>query len=131
MSLTITHTHAAGTLIDGTGRADGSAEVLKTVANPYTGRASRGGGRATSAARMWRARDSRANTALVDATKAALEAAGSTVAVEIDDTYRSAERLRLTPLHDRRTGSPSWASKLSAPPPPPTLPSTGRASCPT
>ena len=39
MSLTITHTHAAGTLIDGTGRADGSAEVLKTVANPYTGRA--------------------------------------------------------------------------------------------
>ena len=91
MSLTITHTHAAGTLIDGTGRADGSAEVLKTVVNPYTGRA--GAWRWSRNLGSWyvaRSRDSRANTALVDATKAALEAAGFTVAVEIDDTYRSA-----------------------------------------
>jgi hypothetical protein len=27
--LTITHTHAEGTLIDGTSRGDGTAEVLK------------------------------------------------------------------------------------------------------
>ena len=93
MSLTITHTHAAGTLIDGTGRADGSAEVLKTVVNPYTGRA--GAWRWSRNLGSWyvaRSRDSRANTALVDATKAALEAAGFTVAVEIDDDESGSDR---------------------------------------
>jgi hypothetical protein len=91
MSLTITHTHAAGTLIDGTSRGDGSAEVLKTVVNPYTGRA--GAWRWSRNLGSWyvaRSRDTRANTALIDATKAALEAAGFTVHVEIDDACRPA-----------------------------------------
>ena len=91
MSLTITHTHAAGTLIDGTSRGDGSAEVLKTVVNPYTGRP--GAWRWSRNLDSWyvaRSRDTRANTALFDATKAALEAAGFTVDVEIDDACRPA-----------------------------------------
>jgi hypothetical protein len=78
-------------LIDGTSRGDGSAEVLKAVVNPYTGRA--GAWRWSRNLGSWyvaRSRDTRANTALIDATKVTLEAAGFTVAVEIDDTYRSA-----------------------------------------
>lgn len=90
MSLTVSHTHATGTLIDGTRRGDGSAEVLKAVMNPYTGRA--GAWRWSRNLGSWyvaRSRDTRANTALIEATQAALEAAGFAVAVEIDDTYRS------------------------------------------
>lgn len=90
MLVTITHSHAEGTLVEGTRRGDGSAEVLKAVVNPYTG--SRGAWRWSRNLGSWyvpRSRDSRANTALIDATKTALESAGFTVAVEIDDTYRS------------------------------------------
>ena len=81
------------TLVDGTSRGDGSAEVLKAVVNPYTGRA--GAWRWSRNLVSWyvpRSRDTRANTALIDATKAALEAAGFTVDVEIDDTYRVGRR---------------------------------------
>lgn len=90
MSLTIAHSHAEGTLIAGTSRGDGSAEVLKAVINPDTGRA--GAWRWSRHLGSWyvaRSRDTRANKRLIDATKAALEAAGFTVDVEIDDTYRS------------------------------------------
>ncbi|SIJ22648.1 Domain of uncharacterised function (DUF3560) [Mycobacteroides abscessus subsp. abscessus] len=89
--LTISHSQAEGTLISGTSRGDGSAEILKNTVNPRTGH-----GRAWRWSRnlgTWyvqRSRDTRANTALIEATKRALEGQGFTVAVEIDDTYRSA-----------------------------------------
>ncbi|MGW5301644.1 DUF3560 domain-containing protein [Rhodococcus aetherivorans] len=79
-ALTITHTHADGTLIDGTSRGDGSAEILKA----QRWRWSRGLG-------SWyipHSRDRRAKRAQIDATSAALRAAGFTVDVDIDDTYR-------------------------------------------
>lgn len=91
MVLTISHTHAEGTLISGTSRGDGSAEILKNTVNPRTGH-----GRAWRWSRnlgTWyvqRSRDARANTSLIEATKQALEAQGFAVTVEIDDTYRSA-----------------------------------------
>ena len=87
-SLTITHTHAEGTLIEGTSRGDGSADVLKAVSG-------RGGAwrwsRNLGSWYVQRSRDTRAKTALINATKAALEKAGFTVTVDIDDTYRTTE----------------------------------------
>ncbi|MFV8141872.1 DUF3560 domain-containing protein [Mycolicibacterium senegalense] len=90
MTLTISHSHKAGTLIAGTRRGDGTAEVLKAIVNPCTGRA-----RAWRWSRnvgSWyvqRSRDADANTELIEATETALEAAGFTVAVNIDDSRRS------------------------------------------
>lgn len=89
MSLIIRHSHAEGTLVEGTSRGDGSAEILKEVINPYTGRA-----------RAWRwshhlgswyaqrSRDNAANSALIEATANALRAAGFEVEIAIDDRYR-------------------------------------------
>lgn len=108
MSLTITHTYAQGTMINGTSRGDGSAEVLKTIRNPHTGR---------SAAWRWsrnlgswyvqRSRDTRANTALIEATRRALEAKGFVVHVSVDDTYRSAAEVEADRLlrQEQRVGA--------------------------
>lgn len=79
-TLTITHTHLEGTMIEGTSRGDGSSEVLK--ANRW--RWSRNLG-------AWYIRGSRdhnARTWQVDATVQGLRAAGFEVEVEIDDTPR-------------------------------------------
>ena len=81
-TLTITHNHESGTLLHGTARGDGSAQALKQVRG---WRWSRNVG--------WYVRSSRdrnANQALVEATRAALAAAGFTVEVEVDDTFRPA-----------------------------------------
>lgn len=94
MSLIISHTHAEGTLIGGTHRGDGSAEVLKAVINPYTGRGAWRWSRNLGSWYLPRSRYSRANMAVVAATKKALEAAGFVVAVEVDDTYRSAAQVQ-------------------------------------
>ena len=90
--LTITHSHADGTLIEGTARGDGSADILKSVIDPWTGRA--GAWRWSRNLGSWyvaRSRDTRAKMPLIEATKSALETAGFEVAVEVDDTYRAAE----------------------------------------
>ena len=79
-ALTITHTHAEGTLIGGTTRGDGSAEILK----PQRWRWSRNLG-------AWyvpQSRDRLARRAQINSTAAALRAAGFTVEVDIDDDYR-------------------------------------------
>ncbi|MFD6677268.1 DUF3560 domain-containing protein [Rhodococcus zopfii] len=84
-ALTITHTHAEGTLIDGTTRGDGSAEILKA----QRWRWSRGLG-------SWyipQSRDRRAKLAQINSTAAALRAAGFTVEVDIDDDYRPTARV--------------------------------------
>lgn len=90
MSLTISHTHAEGTLIAGTSRGDGSAEVLKAVLNPYSRSRAWRWSRNLGSWYVQRSRDSRANVALIEATKAALESAGFVVTVQIDDSYRPA-----------------------------------------
>ncbi|MDH6284503.1 DUF3560 domain-containing protein [Prescottella agglutinans] len=80
-ALTITHTHADGTLIDGTSRGDGSAEVLKAQRWRWS--------RNLGSWYVPQSRDRRAKLAQINATVAALRAAGFTVEVEVDDTYRA------------------------------------------
>jgi hypothetical protein len=80
MTITITHTHESGTLLSGTSRGDGTAEVLKRVGS---WRWSRNIG--------WYVRNSRDRNAhqwLIKSTKAGLEEAGFAVEVKIDDTFR-------------------------------------------
>lgn len=90
MTITISHTSAHGTLVEGTTRGDGSAQTLKTVVNPHTGRA--GAWRWSRNLGNWyipRSRDARPNVALIEATKTALETAGFEVHLDVDDTRRS------------------------------------------
>lgn len=90
MALTITHTHEQGTLIAGTCRGDGSAEVLKAVVNPRTGR--RRPWRWSANLGSWyvqRSRDCLADGPLICATRDALLAGGFDGEVQVDDTYRS------------------------------------------
>lgn len=78
--LTITHTHAEGTLIDGTSRGDGTAEVLK--ANGWRW------GRSISAWYVPHTRDHLPKLPVIARTRAALSAAGFQVTEEIDSTSR-------------------------------------------
>ncbi|MFB7800858.1 DUF3560 domain-containing protein [Isoptericola sp. NPDC056134] len=78
--LTITHTHEAGTLIDGTARGDGTADVLKAQRWRWS--------RNLGAWYIPRSRDQHAKTRQIDATAAALRAAGHDVEVTIDNTAR-------------------------------------------
>jgi len=80
--LTITHTHQDGTLIDGTSRGDGTAEILKGLGWRW--------GRSIQTWYVTRSRDQMAKTSLITATAAALEQAGHTVTIEIDNTPRDA-----------------------------------------
>lgn len=80
--LTITHTHEAGTLIEGTSRGDGTAEVLK--ANGWRW------GRSISSWYVPHSRDRLPKRYVVDATKRALEAAGFSVETDLDESLRSA-----------------------------------------
>ncbi|RYI20425.1 DUF3560 domain-containing protein [Dermacoccus sp. 147Ba] len=79
-ALTITHTSAEGTLIDGTAKGDGSADALK--ANGWRW------GRSIGSWFIPRSRDTAPKRAKIDATVAALNAAGFTVDVDIDATPR-------------------------------------------
>lgn len=80
--LTITHTHEAGTIIEGTSRGDGTAEILK--ANRWRW------GRSISAWYIPHSRDNLPQDYRITRTAAALEAAGFELApLEIDRTIRS------------------------------------------
>jgi hypothetical protein len=79
--LAITHTHQDGTLIDGTSRGDGTAEILKGLGWRW--------GRSIQTWYVTRSRDQMAKTPLITATAAALEKAGHTVTIEIDDAPRA------------------------------------------
>ncbi|WP_032367217.1 DUF3560 domain-containing protein [Rhodococcoides fascians] len=80
-ALTITHTHADGTLIDGTARGDGTAQILKAQGWRWS--------RSLGSWYIRHSRDRRADTAQIDRTAAALRADGFDVDVTIDDTYRT------------------------------------------
>lgn len=79
--LTITHTHEAGTLIDGTTKGDGTADVLK--ANRWRW------GRSIACWYVPHSRDHQPNTHTITRTAEALRAAGFTVTIEVDRTHRS------------------------------------------
>jgi hypothetical protein len=78
--LTITHTHTAGTLIDGTSRGDGTGDVLK--ANGWRW------GRSISAWFVPQSRDRLPKLHTITRTKTAPEEAGFEVETEIDSTHR-------------------------------------------
>jgi hypothetical protein len=78
--LTITHTHAEGSLIDGTSRGDGTADVLK--ANGWRW------GRSISTWFVPQSRDRLPKLGTIQRTTIALEAAGFTVTTSIDSTHR-------------------------------------------
>lgn len=73
--LTITHTHEAGTLIEGTARGDGTAEILKQNRWRW--------GRSISSWFIPQSRDRLPNMTRIHATQKALESAGFTVTVEV------------------------------------------------
>lgn len=79
-ALTITHNREAGTLIEGTARGDGTAEILK--ANGWRW------GRSIGAWYVPQSRDRNLKTWITGRTQKALEAAGHEVALEADDTAR-------------------------------------------
>lgn len=79
--LVITHTHAEGTLIDGTSKGDGTAEVLK--ANRWRW------GRSIGSWFIPRSRDNRPDRYRIDATAKALREVGFDVDLDLDETVRS------------------------------------------
>lgn len=86
--LTITHTSAEGTLIDGTAKGDGSADALKS-----------NGWRWSRSLGSWyvpRSRDTAPNRRKIIATADALTDAGFTVAVTIDATPRDGADVEAT-----------------------------------
>lgn len=80
MTLTITHSHEAGTLIEGTAKGDGTAEALK--ANRWRW------GRSIGAWYVPHSRDKNANQHRIDTTADALRDAGFTVEIYIDNFAR-------------------------------------------
>ena len=108
--ITISHTHADGTLVYGTDRGDGSAVILK--ANRF---------RWFPSIKAWgipQSRDKLAKTWQISAAKSALEAAGFAVTVEIDETERrafaDAEAGRYERAEDRAERMAGYADSAAA-----------------
>lgn len=85
MSLTITHSPAEGTLIEGTSRGDGTAEILKTNGWRWS--------RQLGAWYVPQSRDHAPRTWVLDATAKALRTAGFDVEVTISTERRDIEEI--------------------------------------
>lgn len=81
MSLTISHTPAEGSLVCGTSRGDGTAEILKREGWRW--------GRTIEAWYLPRSRDRAPQRRTIERTGAQLRAAGFDVEISVDDTHRS------------------------------------------
>lgn len=79
--LTITHTHAEGTMIEGTARGDGSADVLKRAGWRWS--------RNLGAWYVRRSRDHAPQTAMIERVAEQLRQAGHEVTVQICDDRRT------------------------------------------
>lgn len=108
--LNITHTHEAGTVIEGTAKGDGTAEILK--ANRWRW------GRSISAWYVPNSRDRLPQDHVITRTAAALEAAGFELApLEIDRTTRSAAEVeagKIARQADRADALDAKAERKSA-----------------
>ena len=82
MSLIIAHSAAEGTVVWGTSRGDGSAEILKTHRWRW--------GRSLGAWYLPRTRGQRPNQVCIEQTAHALREAGFTVELDLDDRTRPA-----------------------------------------
>jgi hypothetical protein len=100
--LHITHSHRDGTLIEGTSRGDGSAEILKAHRWRW--------GRSIGAWFIPQSRDRLAKSTMINATVAALESAGHTVTVHIDDAPRRAAEVEA----DKKARASARAAALAA-----------------
>ena len=78
--LTITHTHTDGTLIDGTSKGDGTNTILKSAGFRWF--------RTLGTWGIPNSRDRQPKTHIIDRARAALEHAGHTVTIDIDNTHR-------------------------------------------
>lgn len=102
--LTITHTHEAGTLIEGTRRGDGTAEILK--ANRWRW------GRSIGAWYIPNSRDRLPQEHIISRTIAALEAAGYEVApAEIDHTARNTAEVEAGKIARQESRAEALAAK--------------------
>jgi hypothetical protein len=105
----ITHTRQDGTVVEGTARGDGTAEILK-----------RAGFRWAPSIKAWivqQSRDREAKTWKIDAAAEGLRAAGFEVAVSIDDTPRAfadAEADRAERIADRAERLEDRAGRAAA-----------------
>lgn len=107
--LTITHTPAEGTLIDGTAKGDGTAEVLK--ANGWRW------GRSIGCWYVPHSRDRLPKTHLIDATISALTKAAFAVETELDHRLRPAaevEETRIQRQDDRAAALDAKAERKAA-----------------
>jgi hypothetical protein len=108
--ITISHTHAGGTLIDGTAKGDGSAPAVKAAGFRWS--------RNLGSWYLPQSRDKAAKTWKIGAARAALEAAGFTVTVEIDETDRrafaDAEAERYERAEDRADRMAGYAANAAA-----------------
>ena len=108
--ITISHTHADGTLVHGTERGDGTAAILKASRFRWF-----------PSIKLWglpQSRDKVAKTWQINAARAALEAAGFTVTVEIDESDRrdfaEAEAERYERAEDRADRMAGYAANAAA-----------------
>ncbi|MFF4900481.1 DUF3560 domain-containing protein [Streptomyces sp. NPDC001068] len=105
----ITHTHADGTLVDGTARGDGTGPILKSH-----------GFRWFPSIKQWGIRGSRDQAPrrlAINAAADALRAAGHEVTVTLDDTVRDNDTVRSDRherLEDRRTALAAKGQRLTA-----------------
>jgi hypothetical protein len=105
----ITHTRESGTVVEGTARGDGSAEILK-----------RAGFRWAPSIKAWivqQSRDREAKTWKINAAAEGLRAAGFDVTVSIDDTPRAfadAEADRADRISDRAEALEGRAERAAA-----------------
>lgn len=100
MSLSISHTHEAGSLLDGTARGDGSNHVLK-----------RHGWRWSRSIECWylpHSRDRVSKTAVLEATATELRAHGFHVDVDVDDTPRAYDDV----ARDERAREAAYLARL-------------------
>jgi hypothetical protein len=105
----ITHTHADGTLVDGTAKGDGTAPILKTH-----------GFRWFPSIKQWGIRSSRDQAPrrlAINAAAEALRAAGHEVTVTLEDDVRDNATVRAAKherLEDRRTALDAKGQRLTA-----------------
>ncbi|SIC63767.1 Domain of uncharacterised function (DUF3560) [Mycobacteroides abscessus subsp. abscessus] len=102
MTIKISHSHLEGTLVSGIRRGDGTYEILK--ANGFRWFRSLGQMGLTNS------RDRAPRQYSIDSAAAALRAAGHTVTVEIDNTYRPAHEVQA----DRNARQQDRANALAA-----------------
>lgn len=102
VDLTITHTDAEGTILEGTARGDGSAEVVKGLGWRW--------GRSIDSWYVPRSRNVPPKRPLIERTAQALETAGFAVAVEVDTTAQD----RVVAEERRSADAAARAARLTA-----------------